>query len=309
MQIFQDVNIDFIGKRNVALLLSLALIVIGIASILYHQGLNYGIDFAGGTLVQIKFNSAVSADDVRKAIEDERLGTFTIQGIGEAANAEFLIKLPKAVEKEVDQTPAVIVTKDLEEAFGKENFDIRRTESVGPTMGNELKKSAVGSIIGALIMILIYITFRFEFRFALGAIAALVHDVMITIGAFSITNREFSLPVVAALLTIVGYSLNDTIVVFDRIRENRRLLHRKKFTDVINISINQTLSRTLLTSLTTLFVVVCLFVFGGEVINDFAFALLIGVVVGTYSSMFVASPVLVWWSKLMGTFSSGGNRS
>lgn len=302
MQIFQNANFDFIGKRNIAILLSLAFIVIGIASILFHSGLNYGIDFAGGTLVQIKFNNKVVADDVRKAIDDERLGTYTIQLVGAESDSEFLIKLPDPVEKEVDQTPAVIVTSDLEEAFGKENFDIRRTESVGPTMGEELKKAAIGSILGALIMILIYITLRFEFRFALGAIAALVHDVLITVGAFSITNREFSLPVIAALLTIVGYSLNDTIVVFDRIRENRKLHHRKKFTDVINISINQTLSRTLLTSLTTLFVVLCLFVFGGEVINDFAFALLVGVVVGTYSSMFVASPVLVWWSNFLGMF-------
>ena len=153
-------------------------------------------------------------------------------------------------------------------------------------------------------MILIYITVRFELRFAIGAIAALVHDVLITVGAFSIADREFNLPVVAALLTIVGYSLNDTIVVFDRIRENQRLLHRKKFTDVINVSINQTLSRTLLTSVTTLLVVICLFVLGGEVINDFAFALLVGILVGTYSSIFVASPVLVWWSAFMGMFQS-----
>ena len=304
MQLLQNVNIDFIGKRNYALMLSVAIILIGLASVLFHQGLNYGIDFAGGTLVQIKFNKNVSVDDLRKAIQDDRLGTPTIQVLGDSAENEFIIKVAKPVEKEVDQTPAVIVTKHIEEAFGKQNFDIRRAESVGPTMGEELKNSAVGSIIGALIMILIYITVRFELRFAIGAIAALVHDVLITVGAFSIADREFNLPVVAALLTIVGYSLNDTIVVFDRIRENQRLLHRKKFTDVINVSINQTLSRTLLTSVTTLLVVLCLFVLGGEVINDFAFALLVGILVGTYSSIFVASPVLVWWSAFMGMFQS-----
>jgi len=305
MQIFQKVNIDFIGKRKMALILSLAVIVIGLLSVLFHGGLNYGIDFAGGTLVQIRFNSNVTAEDLRKAVEDERLGTFTIQQIGEASNNEFIIKLPKPVEKKVEETPAVIVTNDLEQAFGKDNFDIRRTESVGPTMGEELKRSAMGSMLGALVMILLYITFRFELRFAVGAITALIHDVLITIGAVSLTGREFNLPVVAALLTIVGYSLNDTIVVFDRIRENQRLHHRKKLTDVINISINQTLSRTLLTSLTTMLVVVCLFVLGGEVINDFAFALLIGIIVGTYSSIFVASPVLIWWSKLTSIFQSG----
>ncbi|MBN1297317.1 protein translocase subunit SecF [bacterium] len=308
MQIFQGTNIDFIGKRNVALILSLALIAIGIVSILFHKGLNYGIDFAGGTLIQVKFVQPVTAEDVRKAVEDSRLGTYTIQQIGEAGSNEFIIRLPRPVEKEVEQTPSVIVARDLEEAFGKDNFDIRRAESVGPTMGEELKRSAMGSIAGALVMILLYITFRFEFRFALGAIIALIHDVLITVGAFSITNREFNLPVIAALLTIVGYSLNDTIVIFDRIRENQRLLHRNAFIDVINRSINQTLSRTMLTSLTTLIVVVCLFIFGGEVINDFAFALLIGIIVGTYSSIFVASPILVWWSNLTGLFQSGDRK-
>lgn len=306
MQILQNTNVDFIGKRNIALVFSLVLIAIGIVSVVLQNGLNYGIDFAGGTLVQIKFAKSVATDDVRKAITDERLGTFTIQQIGPKDNNEFIIRLPKPVEKEVEETPAVIVAQDLEEAFGKDNFDIRRAESVGPTMGAELKRSAVGSIIGALVMILLYITFRFELRFAVSAIAALIHDVLITIGAFSVGGREFSLPVVAALLTIVGYSLNDTIVVFDRIRENQRLLHREKFTDVINKSINQTLSRTLLTSLTTFIVVLCLFIFGGEVINDFAFALLVGIIVGTYSSIFVASPVLVWWSKMMAMFQTGG---
>ncbi|HPQ39781.1 MAG TPA: protein translocase subunit SecF [bacterium] len=308
MQILQNTNIDFIGKRNIALVFSLTLIAIGIASILIQNGLTYGIDFAGGTLIQIQFGKTVTTDDVRKAITDQRLGTFTIQQIGDAEKNEFIIRLPKPVEKEVEQTPAVIIAQDLEEAFGKENFDIRRAESVGPTMGAELKRSAVGSIIGALVMILLYITFRFELRFAIGAIIALVHDVLITIGAFSVGGREFNLPVVAALLTIVGYSLNDTIVVFDRIRENQRLLHREKFTNVINISINQTLSRTLLTSLTTFIVVVCLFIFGGEVINDFAFALLVGIIVGTYSSIFIASPVLVWWSRLMSVFQTGSKK-
>ena len=168
-------------------------------------------------------------------------------------------------------------------------------------MGKELRKSALGAITGAIIMILIYITFRFEFKYAVGATAALIHDVLITVGIFSIAGREFNLPVVAALLTIVGYSLNDTIVVYDRIRENMRLLHRQKYIKIINSSINQTLSRTLLTSLTTLFVVLSLFFFGGEVINDFSFALLIGIIVGTYSSIFVASPILVWWRFVDGT--------
>ncbi len=298
MQIFQDTNYDFIGKRNYALGLSLILIAVGVATVLFHGGLNYGIDFAGGTVVQVRFEIPVTAEEVRRALEDPRLGTFTIQNIGEEAANEFLIRLPMPLETEVSETPGVIITNDLNEAFGRDYFEIRRTESVGPTMGEELKKSAIGSILGALVMILLYITFRFELRFAVGAITALVHDVLIVIGAFTIANREFNLPIVAALLTIVGYSLNDTIVIYDRIRENQKLHHRKKLTDIINLSINQTLSRTLLTSGTTLLVVLSLFILGGDVINDFAFALLVGVLVGTYSSVFVASPVLIWWAKV-----------
>ncbi len=305
MQLLTDLHIDFIGKRTWAISGSLIIILIGLVSIILHGGLNYGIDFAGGTIVQVKFLKPVSAQQVRDALDEKQLGTFTIQRIGEKKDNEIIIHLSKAVEKAVEDSPSVIVTKELEKAFGKENYEIRRTESVGPTIGEELKKSAFGAIAGALVMILLYITFRFEFRFAIGAIVALIHDVMITVGMFSITNREFSLPVVAALLTIVGYSLNDTIVVFDRIRENLRLLHRKKLTEIINVSINQTLSRTLLTSLTTLLVVLFLYIMGGEVINDFAFALLVGIVVGTYSSIFVASPILVWWRALTG---SGSNR-
>ncbi|MBN1880022.1 protein translocase subunit SecF [bacterium] len=304
MEIFQNTSYDFIGKRNMAILVSVILIAVGMVSVVFHKGLNMGIDFAGGTIVQVKFSIPATADEVRKALTDPRLGTFTIQYIGEESENEFLIKLPKPVETQVSDTPAVIIGTDLEEAFGIENFEVRRTESVGPTMGEELKRSAIGSIIGALVMILLYITFRFELRFAVGAIVALIHDVFITVGAFSITNREFNLPIIAALLTIVGYSLNDTIVIFDRIRENQKLHHRKKLTNVINISVNQTLSRTILTSATTLIVIICLFFLGGEVINDFAFALLVGILVGTYSSIFIASPILIWWEKaanLMGS--------
>jgi preprotein translocase subunit SecF len=305
MQIFQNTNYDFIGKRKIALSLSVVLIVIGAISILFHNGLNYGIDFAGGTIVQVRFDTSVTTEEVRKALQDPRLGTFSIQKMGDESTHEFLIRLPMSVEAEVSETPGVIIAGDLEEAFGKDYFELRRTESVGPTMGEELKKSAMGSIVGALVMILLYITFRFELRYAVGAIIALIHDVLIVVGAFSLAQREINLPIIAALLTIVGYSLNDTIVIFDRIRENRKLLHRKKLTDIINISINQTLSRTILTSATTLIVVLCLYILGGTVINDFAFALLIGILVGTYSSVFVASPVVLWWAKVASLGSAG----
>jgi preprotein translocase subunit SecF len=191
------------------------------------------------------------------------------------------------------------IIKALEPIFGEGSIDLRRTEVVGPQVGAALRKQATLAIVYALVGILFYITIRFEFRFAVAAIVALVHDVMITMGAFAVTQKELSLPVIAAFLTIVGYSLNDTIVVFDRIRENLKAYRREGYEEVVNRSINETLSRTLLTSLTTMIVVLALFFLGGEVIHDFAFALLVGVVVGTYSSIFVASPVLIFWQRLL----------
>lgn len=222
-----------------------------------------------------------------------------IQQIGEEDSHEFMIRLPLTADTEIDDTPAAIIAGDLEQTFGKDFFEIRKTDVVGPTMGEELKKSAKLSILWALLAILVYITFRFELQYAIGAVTALIHDVVIIVGAFSLMNREFNLPVVAALLTVVGYSLNDTIVIYDRIRENRKLHPRKKLAEIMNLSINQTLSRTILTSLTTLFVVLALYFFGGAVINDFAFAMLFGVVFGTYSSIFIASPIVLGWSKLI----------
>lgn len=299
MQIFQDTNFDFIGKQKITIGLSLILIVIGIVSIFFHKGLNYGIDFSGGTIVQVQFKTAVTAEDVRKALNDPKLGTFMIQQIGEEDSHEFMIRLPLTADTEIDDTPAAIIAGDLEQTFGKDFFEIRKTDVVGPTMGEELKKSAKLSILWALLAILVYITFRFELQYAIGAVTALIHDVMIIVGAFSLMNREFNLPVVAALLTVVGYSLNDTIIIYDRIRENRKLHPRKKLAEIMNLSINQTLSRTILTSLTTLFVVLALYFFGGAVINDFAFAMLFGVVFGTYSTIFIASPIVLGWSKLI----------
>ncbi len=298
MNIFRDADFDFIGKRNIALAISLTLILAGLISIFFHNGLKYGIDFSGGTLIQVKFNEPTTAEDLRKALPGDELGSFTIQQIGATQENEFLIRLSLAVEKDVEHSPTTIVFSSLEKTYGAGSFENRRTESVGPTIGEELKKSATGAITGAVALMLIYISVRFRFTYAIGAILALVHDVLITVGAFSIANREFNLPVVAALLTIVGYSINDTIVVFDRIRENRRIMHKDSLERIINVSINQTLSRTILTSGTTLFTVISLFLFGGEVINDFAFALLIGITVGTYSSIYIASPVLIWWKAL-----------
>jgi preprotein translocase subunit SecF len=287
-------KIDFMGKRTAAFILSTLLIVAGIVSLIVHGGPNYGIDFAGGTLVQVRFSQPVSLDEIRESLKDAALGG-TIQQFGAEGVGEYLIRLQTS-SSDVEGLSAQI-NDALAERFGENKFEIRRTEMVGPKVGKDLRKKGLQAIFAALIGILIYISIRFKLRFAIGAVVALAHDVMITVGVFSLANKEFSLPVLAALLTIVGYSLNDTIVVYDRIRENTGRMRRELFEKTVNISINETLSRTILTSCTTLIVVIVLFLMGGGVIHDFTFALLVGIVVGTYSSVFVASPLVVLWEK------------
>ena len=285
---------DFIGRRWIAISASAVLIVIGLLTA-GIRGLNYGIDFAGGTLVELRMPRDVDIEDVRRELRGIGMGDSTIQHYG--SKDEILIRMmrsPKGIEGLQGE-----IIKALEVSFGQGKIELRRTEVVGPQVGAALRRQAALAMAYALIGILIYITIRFEFRFAVAAILALVHDVLITLGAFAVTNKELSLPVIAAFLTIVGYSLNDTIVVFDRIRENLKLFRRESYEAVFNRSINETLSRTILTSLTTMLVVLALFFLGGEVIHDFAFALLVGIVVGTYSSIFVASPILVFWQRLM----------
>jgi len=295
VQILKRTNFDFVGKRKVAFAISIALIAVGLISLVAHKGPAFSIDFAGGTLLQMKFEKDLSVQEIRASLDKIGWGDAEIQKFGEGK--EFLIRVKKQEvgTKVGDQIKAVLI-KD----FPNNAFEVRREEKVGPKIGEELKGKAVWAIFWAMIGILIYITWRFEFKFAVGAIAALFHDVLITVGIFSILNKEISLAIVAALLTIVGYSLNDTIVVFDRIREDLALMRGQSYEAIINASINQTLSRTIITSLTTLVVVICLFALGGEVIRDFAFALMVGVAVGTYSSIFVASPVLIeWHSRLL----------
>jgi preprotein translocase subunit SecF len=368
-----------VGFRNKAFLISLVVIVAGLVSLLIHGGPDLGIDFEGGTLVQIMFDKAVSINELRSVVEEAGYKNANIQEFGQSN--EYLIKveeisesgiaadkliealngvapksgwkvvsikeMPNDLGEGVDGGNLVIVegtnipslemledgikkmgvgitaaTKETEtrlafnlpfkgieskaadklkdgisRGFPDREITIRRTETVGPKIGEELKNRAWAAIVISLFGILIYISWRFEFRYAVGAIIALIHDIIITLGIFSITGKELSLVVVAAFLTIVGYSLNDTIVVFDRIRENFSMRRRESYEKMIDISINDSLSRTIITSLTTLMVVLFLFFFGGEVIHDFAFALLIGIVVGTYSSIFVASPVLVEWQN------------
>ena len=284
------VNIDFVGKRKIFITISLLIIAIGIISLIIKGGPKYGVDFAGGTIVQIKFNKNVQISQLRKVMSKD----VSIQSFGETGD-EFLLRFPQttADTEALSNNIKTILIKN----FGKKSYEIRRIEMVGPKIGKDLRKKGLLAIIVAIIGILIYISIRFEFRFALGAVIALVHDVLITLGIFSILNKEIDLTILAAFLTIVGYSLNDTIIVYDRIRENMKKYVKGNFGNIINKSINETLSRTILTSGTTLFVVLALFIFGGGVIHDFALALLIGIVVGTYSSIYIASPILLLLEK------------
>jgi len=291
--ISKQTHIDFMGKFKMALMVSALLILAGLASIAVQGGLKYGIDFAGGTLVQLKFQDPPSIDTIRKSLKAIDLGDSTIQEFG--SPNEILIRVERS-KGEMEEL-GTLIKKELEKSREFSEIVLERVEMVGPKVGKDLRLKALLSIVYAIIGIVIYISWRFELQFAVAAIIALIHDVLVTMGAFSIMGKEFTLVVVAAFLTIIGYSLNDTIVIFDRIRENARRRGKESLKDSINTSINQTLSRTLLTSGTTLLVVIALFVLGGEIIHDFAFALLIGVIVGTYSSIFIASVFLVFWEK------------
>jgi len=292
MQIIKhDINIDFVGKRKLAMILSGVLILIGLASIITNGGPKYGIDFVGGTLVQVKFAESTDSAKIKDSLASLDLGSVVIQSFGDDPN-EYLIRV-QVTDK--DKNLSGQISGNLNMVYGEGSVDIRRMEMVGPQVGKDLRQKGLLSIVYAMVGILIYISWRFELRFAVGAIIALLHDVLITLGAFSITGREIDLPIIAAFLAIIGYSLNDTIIVYDRIRENYGKHKKKGFGEVVNRSINETLSRTILTSGTTLLVVLALFIFGGGVIHNFAFAMLVGILIGTYSSIFVASPVLIFW--------------
>ncbi len=289
-----DTNFDFINKRKLAMIVSAVLILIGLASLVVKGGPNYGIDFAGGTLVQVKFTSDTDAAQIKQALDGLDLGNPVVQRFGDGRD-EFLIRVEKS-SGELQGLSAQML-QALEEKYEQGNVEIRRVEMVGPQVGKDLRSKGLKAIFYAMLGILVYISWRFEFRFAVGAIIALVHDVLITLGMFSLFGKEIDLPIIAAFLAIIGYSLNDTIIVYDRIRENLGKHHKESFPFIVNRSVNETLSRTLLTSGTTLLVVLALFVLGGGVIHNFAFAMLVGVLVGTYSSIFVASPVLIFWEE------------
>jgi len=292
MNLFSDSNIDFIGKRKIGITISLLFILIGLVSMVAHGGPRLGIDFLGGTLVQVKFDEPVSIIDVRSAISSAGYGGAVIQQFG--GDKEILIRI---LEAKGDIEASALISQALTDYFTANPYEIRKVEKVGPKIGEELRNKAVLAILAAMFGIVIYITFRFEFKFAIGALIALAHDVLITLGVFSLLDFEITLAVIAAFLTIVGYSLNDTIVVYDRIRENIKAMRRESYEKIINTSINNSLARTVVTSFTTFMVVFILYIIGGQVISGFSFAMMLGVIVGTYSSIFIASPILIEWHE------------
>ncbi len=283
-------KINWLNYKKIGYAFSGSLIVLTIVILLSHGGLKYGIDFAGGTLIQLKFKTAPQLNDVRNVVEATGFGG-DIQQFGEPE--DVLINIHPKGQQEETATAAVV--SSVKAKFGNDSFTVERTEIVGPKVGKDLTYKAVLAVVYSLVGILIYLAVRFESRFAITAILSIMHDSIITLGALALVGKEFTLPVLAALLTIIGYSLNDTIVVFDRVRENLRLKRNLELPALVNDSVNETLSRTIITSGLTLLSVIALFVFGGPVLHDFSFTLLVGIGFGTYSSVFIASALLIDW--------------
>ena len=312
MRLIRETNYDFMGKRYVAFIFSLAIIVPGIISMVARGGLRQGVDFTGGTQVEVQIlaPSGANAPDVpiekvRQAVAAAGYDNRAIQRAGGGESNDFLIHVQATQtgaqvtgEETGGRHVSEAIVAELAKTFPDLKVDLRQVQSVGPKVGGELKTAAIQGVLAAILLILIYVAFRFEFRFGVATIVAAGHDVLFILGLFSLLNKELTLTVIAAFLTLVGYSVNDTIVVFDRIREELKLRQKRDPYEVIfNSAVNKTLSRTLLTGVTTLLVLLALFFAGGEVVHDFAWVLLIGIVVGTYSSIFVAAPMVVEWQK------------
>ena len=284
-------SIDFLKGKYVAFITSIILILLSIG-LFFLNGLNFGIDFKGGTLIEIETPNKIEISEVRSSLNSLSLGDIQVQEFGSDKNLLIRIEQQQGGDQ-IQQNVLEIVKQKLMNDIS-ETINFRRTEVVGPKVSGELIQSGTIAILVAVFAMLIYIWLRFEWQFSLGAVIALLHDVILTIGVFCLTQLEFNLPIIAAILTIVGYSMNDTVVVYDRVRENLRKFRSKEITSLLNLSINETLSRTIVTSVTTLLALVSLYIFGGEVIKGFTFAMIWGVLVGTYSSIFVAAPLLTY---------------
>ncbi len=284
-------SIDFLKGKYVAFITSIILILLSIG-LFFLNGLNFGIDFKGGTLIEIETQNKIEISEVRSSLNSLSLGDVQVQEFGSDKNLLIRIEQQQGGDQ-IQQNVLEIVKQKLTSDIS-ETINFRRTEVVGPKVSGELIQSGTIAILVAVFAMLLYIWLRFEWQFSLGAVIALLHDVILTIGVFCLTQLEFNLPIIAAILTIVGYSMNDTVVVYDRVRENLRKFRSKEITSLLNLSINETLSRTIVTSVTTLLALVSLYIFGGEVIKGFTFAMIWGVLVGTYSSIFVAAPLLTY---------------
>lgn len=294
-------HIDFVGKMRKAVIVSAVLILISIGSLVYHKGPNWGVEFTGGSEIHINLAKDLGPDQIKSTLDKAGYPPDEVQRIGLQGDNEYLIRFSADLVKfeQIQSFQKIlegIMSSDPEFKGGS----ILRVDYIGPKVGAELIEKAIIAILLGCVGILIYVMLRFEFAFALGAVLALVHDTIITLGAISITDKEFTLTIIAALLTIIGYSVNDTIIIFDRIRENMKKGGRATFEEIVNDSVNQTLSRTILTSSTVFIVLLSLFFLGGSVIHDFAFALIVGVLVGTFSSVFVASAIVIYWRKKRG---------
>jgi len=292
-------NVDFIRFRKIAFAFSASLILLGVASLIVKGGPSYGIDFAGGLQMHVRVNPDVSISDMRQTVDHAGAGDVQVQAF-QGQPGEYLLRVASAEDQELTGGVATIMRETLEKEYGQRGFEMLSTDSVGPRVGRDLRRRAILSVLLATIAMGIYIAFRFDARFGIGAGVALFHDVTITVGAISLFNYEVDLTIVAAMLTVIGYSVNDTVIISDRIRENMLAVKRVELAQVINRSINETLSRTVLTTGATLMVVVALFTFGGPVIHGFAFSLIVGFIIGTYSSIFIAAPIVEWWSRKPG---------
>jgi preprotein translocase subunit SecF len=310
IQVFKSVNFDWLGRRRLFIAISIALMLAGLGSAVFRQwkhpngteAFNLGVDFKGGTVVTAKFSQPATAETIRGTLARQGLADATIQGVTDQQNT-FLIKLPlEGAGSEQSETVVELGRKKVRDALNtigpeREAYEILGTEAVGAVAGAQLRNKAIAVTLAALVGMLVYIAFRFEWTYGAAAVIAVFHDVLVTLGFFSIFQWEISLTVIAALLTLVGASVNDTIVVFDRVRENRRLHRRETLYKITNDSINQTLSRTVITQGLIILSVLALVIFGGDVLRGFSLALLIGTIVGTYSSIAVASPIMVWWEQ------------
>ena len=300
IKIIKETKIDFMGKRNIALAISFILIAIGMIAVvqIYREAANLGIDFAGGTAVQMAFDRNVPLKDIRTALNEADINNFDLQDLKDVTHDKkdkVLVRIKKSEEMIGNLSEQIIST--ISESFPESNPKVDSVTEIGPKVGERLRQDAMWAVIAAIIGILIYITVRFQFRFSVGATAATFHDVLSVLGIFYLMGKEINLILVSALLMIAGYSLTDSVVVFDRIRENMRSKFKKSTMDIVNISLNEVLSRTIITSLTTFFAALAQYLVGGEVIHDFAFAIMLGIIVGTYSSMFVASPIVLLMGK------------